>query len=116
MIVQHLIASSISVYERTTSELKAVFRHSDLAPEHVREFLDLFADSDMVKFAKFTPDVETARHLVVRVRELVEVTSSQVREQAKPESDLESFFADGNPPVSGPGGTAARAKPASAGA
>ena len=106
----------MGVYERTTSELKSIFRLSDLAPEHAHELLDLFADSDMVKFAKFTPDVETARHLVARARQLVDVTSSQAREQTKPESDLDSFFADGNPPVSGPGGTAVRAKPASAGA
>ena len=107
---------NLNVFDRTTSELRTVFRLSDLTPEHARALLDLFADSDLVKFAKFTPDVETARHLIARARYLVDVTSREARAAAEPESDLESFFADGNPPVSGAGGKGARVKPASAGA
>jgi hypothetical protein len=64
----------LSVYERTTTELKAVLRRSDLAPEHARRFLDLFSESDLVKFAKFTPNMRSAYQLLSEAREVVTLT------------------------------------------
>jgi hypothetical protein len=65
---------NLRVFEHTTSEMKPVLRQSDLAPEHTRRFLELFTESDLVKFAKLTPDAGVARQLVVEARQLVEVT------------------------------------------
>jgi hypothetical protein len=62
---------NLQVFERTTSELRTTLRQSDLAPEQARRFLDLFSESDLVKFAKFEPDVESGRRLIGEARELV---------------------------------------------
>ena len=72
----------LSVFERTTSELKPVLQASELRPEHSRRLLDLFADSDLVKFAKVVPDQKTAGRLVGRARELVELTRPKPELQA----------------------------------
>ena len=68
---------NLQVFERTTSELRATLRQSDLAPEQARRFLDLFSGSDLVKFAKFEPDVESGRRLIEDARELVTDTMGQ---------------------------------------
>jgi hypothetical protein len=70
----------LRVFDRTTSELKPILQHSELQPEHSRRLLDLFTDSDLVKFAKFIPDFKAASRLTGRARELVELT------RPKPES------------------------------
>ena len=83
----------LRVFDRTTSQLKPVLRQSDLAPEHSRRLLDLFQWSDMVKFAKFTPDPTVAHQVLVEAQALVDQTKPQ------PESDLEDFMTEGKPPV-----------------
>jgi hypothetical protein len=70
----------LRVFDRTTSELKPILQRSELQPEHSRQLLDLFADSDLVKFAKFVPDPKLASRLTARARDLVELT------RPKPES------------------------------
>lgn len=83
----------LPVFERTTSELRILFRGSELAPEHSRRFLDLFAESDLVKFAKFRPGLETARALLGEARDLVAVTSTEVaKPQPNDTAELEAFF------------------------
>jgi hypothetical protein len=62
------------VYDRTTLQLRAVLKRSELEPDHARQVLDLLSESDLVKFAKLTPDDEVARQLVARVRMLVDDT------------------------------------------
>jgi hypothetical protein len=64
----------LSVFERTTSELRPVLRQSELSADHSRGFLDLFMASDLVKFAKLTPDVRQALQLTGEARQLVEAT------------------------------------------
>jgi hypothetical protein len=64
----------LRVFDRTTTELKPILQQSDLAQEHTRRLLGLFIDSDLVKFAKFTPNVETARQATFEARSLVEMT------------------------------------------
>jgi hypothetical protein len=83
----------LRVFDRTTSELKATLRRSDLAPDHTRQLLDLFMESDLVKFAKFTPDVNVARQLVDGARQFVDLT--------KPAPELESLLT-GDPPPAAP--------------
>lgn len=64
----------LRVFDRTTTELKPVLYQSDLDPEHARQFLDLFMEGDLVKFAKFVPDAETAGRVTAEARLLVTVT------------------------------------------
>jgi len=72
----------LHVHDRTTYQLRAIFRQSDLAPEFSRRFLDLFMESDLVKFAKFKPDLETARQLTIEARSLVDGTRPQPEPEA----------------------------------
>ncbi len=76
----------LRVFDRTTSELKAVMRQSDIAPDTARRFLDLFAESDLVKFAKFTPEPNIASGLTDRARRLIDDTRPQ------PQPELETFL------------------------
>jgi hypothetical protein len=80
----------LRVFDRTTSELRPILRYSDLAPDHVRQLLDLFLKSDLVKFAKFTPDLETARQLTGSAHLLVDLT--------RPQPEIEAAEED-QPPV-----------------
>jgi hypothetical protein len=64
----------LHVFERTTFELKTILRGSVLASDQTRQFLELFTDSDLVKFAKVTPDLDEAYVFVDRARHLVEIT------------------------------------------
>jgi len=82
--------------ERTTSELKAALRQSDLEPEPVRQLLALFAESDLVKFAKFTPQVPAARQAMARAQAFVDQTRPQ------PEAGIDEFLAPGNPSATPP--------------
>jgi hypothetical protein len=77
------------VFDRTTSELRPILRRFNLAPEHSQQFLDLFSQSDLVKFAKFVPGVEMARRTLAEARALVEATRPPA------EAELEQFLASG---------------------
>jgi hypothetical protein len=87
----------LGVFERTTSELRAIFHHSELAPDHARLFLELFAESDLVKFAKFTPDTETARRLTARARELVTLTRPRSESELAEFLDIDEARPEGKP-------------------
>ena len=79
--------------DRTTSELRLVLRHSDLASEHARRFLDLFSVSDLVKFAKLTPDLAVARRLAAEARLLIDDT------RPRPQDELEALLEQGQAPA-----------------
>lgn len=64
----------VHAFDRTTTELKQSLRGSTMSPDHARRFIDLFAESDLVKFAKLIPDREVARQLTQQARVLVELT------------------------------------------
>jgi hypothetical protein len=64
----------LHVFERTTFELKTILRGSVLSPDQTRQFLDLFTDSDLVKFAKVTPEPDEAYGLLDRAQHLIEIT------------------------------------------
>ena len=91
---------NLQVFERTTSELRVTLRQSDLAPEQARRVLDLFSESDLVKFAKFEPDVESGRRLIEEARELVTGTMGQALAESQA-----SGTAQGPAPTQGPGGS-----------
>jgi len=82
--------------DRTTSELKAVLRQSDLELEQARQLLSLFAESDLVKFAKFTPQVSAARQVMVRAQAFVDQT------RPRPEAELEELLSPDRPSMTPP--------------
>lgn len=65
----------IPALERTTSELLGSFGRSLVRAENVRDFMDLFMESDLVKFARFRPSQQEAYWLMNKARALVEVTT-----------------------------------------
>jgi hypothetical protein len=79
--------------DRTTSELRLVLRHSDLASQHTRRFLDLFSVSDLVKFAKLTPDLAVARRLTAEARLLIDDTRPRAQDE------LEALLAQDQAPA-----------------
>ncbi|MCJ7534354.1 MAG: hypothetical protein MUO57_02335 [Anaerolineales bacterium] len=62
------------VLERTTGEIKANLKRTMVSNEIANQFIDLLDESDLVKFSKFTPDVASARRVLVQGREIVEIT------------------------------------------
>lgn len=82
--------------DRTTSELKAVLRQSDLEPEQARQLLALFAEGDLVKFAKFTPQTQAAQQVMVRARAFVDQT------RPRPEAELEELVSPDRPSMTPP--------------
>jgi hypothetical protein len=64
----------VHTFDRTTLELKQSLRQSSMAPDHARHVIDLFVESDLVKFAKLTPNLEVARQATDQARKLVDLT------------------------------------------
>ncbi len=58
--------------------------------EDVRDFMDLFMESDLVKFARFRPSQQDAYWLMNKARALVEVTTPEPQPVNEPvEAGLE---------------------------
>ena len=64
----------IRALERTTFELTRDLKRSKLSRSAVHEFIDLFQESDLVKFARFSPYIESAYRRTGQARQLVEAT------------------------------------------
>jgi hypothetical protein len=64
----------IPVLERTTGEVQASMKNANVEPATARRFSSFLDDSDLVKFSKFTPDVQRAYDLVADGIEIVELT------------------------------------------
>jgi hypothetical protein len=76
----------LHAFDRTTTELKVVLQQSTIAPDQTRRFVDLFSESDLVKFAKLKPEIEEAYQLIDDARLLVTLT------KPRPEpTNLEGF-------------------------
>jgi len=73
----------IPARDQTTTELRRALEMTRMSEGYIRQFVDLFTDSDLVKFAKFTPTVDAARDLVEQARQLVRETADEVARQAE---------------------------------
>lgn len=80
----------LHAFDRTTAELRVELKQSLIAPEQTRRLIDLFGDSDLVKFAKLTPEIEEAQQLLDEARVLVTLTKPQ-SELTRPESFDQTF-------------------------
>ncbi|NJN94355.1 MAG: hypothetical protein HC875_09820, partial [Anaerolineales bacterium] len=67
------------------------FRRSPARAEDAAEFMDIFAESDLVKFARYVPHADNVKGLVNRARQVVHITTPQVveapEEPAAPETE-----------------------------
>jgi hypothetical protein len=77
-------------FDRTTSELKVSLSQSKMSPEHSRLYVDLFSDSDLVKFAKLRPTLAEADQLTTRARRLVDVSKPRLEEEQPGEATSSS--------------------------
>ena len=70
----------IPVLERTTGEIKASLKSSQVSHELTVMFVNFLDESDLVKFSKFTPDVDSAGQLLSSGRLIVEMTRPVVED------------------------------------
>ena len=66
----------IPALDLTTAEIKANLNSSTILTTHAQQFLTLFSISDLVKFARLTPDLEEAINLITQARQLIDNTKS----------------------------------------
>ena len=79
----------IPALERTTGEIRADIRQSDMSPDVAALFVAFLQESDLIKFSTFTPDVESARNLLAQARAMVEAT--------RPVQQVDDTTASGKP-------------------
>jgi hypothetical protein len=87
----------IPVLERTTAEIQASMKIAEIHPEIRREFIELLTESDLVKFAKFTPGKTDAKQIIISARHIVEVTKPfEVEVESAGEGDSGTSNPDAN--------------------
>lgn len=65
----------IPALERTTSEIRDSFAVSPTPAERVRDFMKVFMESDLVKFARLRPNTHQAYELIPKARTIVDATT-----------------------------------------
>ena len=86
----------VHAFDRTTTELKVSLRTSSMMPDHARRFIDLFMESDLVKFANLTPEVADAYQLTDQARILVDLTRPAPEPEGTQTSSDENFGVGGS--------------------
>jgi hypothetical protein len=74
----------IPALEQTRAELRSAFRRSPVLAEDAAEFMDIFSESDLVKFARYVPHADNVKGLVNRARAVVVATTPKVEPVAEP--------------------------------
>ena len=67
----------IQATDRTTAEIQKELTTTTLTKEQARQFITILTESDLVKFAKFTPDIASAHTLVTQAKQFVEDTKPE---------------------------------------
>ena len=62
------------VLERTTGEIRSSLKRTKISRDIANQFISFLDQSDLVKFSKFTPDVNSAQQLLLQGRKIVEIT------------------------------------------
>lgn len=75
-------AYRVPAIDQTTDEIRQGLRATDFGTEPARHAVELLEESDLVKFAKFVPDVRSAREAAVQSRRLVELTKPMPADSA----------------------------------
>jgi hypothetical protein len=68
---------AVPALERTTGEIRPDLARVDIAPEVSALLIAFLQESDLVKFSKWTPDVESAQQLLAHGRMIVEATKPE---------------------------------------
>lgn len=79
----------IPALERTTPEIRHSFRQAAVSSEHSHRFMNIFKDSDLVKFARFQPDPEEAYQLLNKARSVIRMTTPVIPETTDTPSQAE---------------------------
>ncbi len=78
----------ISALERTTAELKSALRRTEISRPDAREFISLFEACDLVKFARFVPDMDAARQLIPAAQTLIAATAETENEPVEAREEV----------------------------
>jgi hypothetical protein len=71
----------LPMLERTTDEIRRTLVNSDVPQPEWLRFYKMLTDADLVKFAKVTPDIDSANQLMRDAKLFVEATKPVVEEQ-----------------------------------
>ena len=71
----------LSMLERTTDEIRKTLADSSVPQVEAKRLVNMLADADLVKFAKVTPDSESAAQLMRDAKLFVEATKPVVEEK-----------------------------------
>ena len=85
----------IPAMDRTTWEFSTALRKARVDRDHAGLFVDLFAQADLVKFARFVPEVREAHQAVDEAQHIVDVTKP---ERAAPAATGSATEDDANGP------------------
>ena len=66
---------NLPALEQTTGELRTAFRKSTVPMRDVAGFMSIFSESDLVKFARYQPQLDDVYSLVNRARTAVDATT-----------------------------------------
>ena len=82
----------VPVLERTTNEVQMSLKTTDVDADLASTFTDILDESDMVKFAKVTPDIDSAYMLIETSRQFVEATKPvpAAEDENENKGDMES--------------------------
>jgi hypothetical protein len=94
----------IPVLERTTGEIKASLKGSQVSHEVAGLLVNFLDESDLVKFSKFAPDVVSAEQLLSNGRLIVDMTRP-VADESGAENDEKPSRGISSGPGIGPGGS-----------
>jgi hypothetical protein len=81
----------IPALEQTSAELRHAFRRSAALAEDAAEFMGIFSESDLVKFARYVPHADNVNGLVNQARAVVAQTTPEVEtvaESLTPEAEV----------------------------
>jgi hypothetical protein len=87
----------IQATDRTTAEIQAILNQTSLTTEQAKQFINILSESDLVKFAKFTPDLESAHALIAESRQFVADTKPEPEEEKEQRLKIKNQSPISNP-------------------
>jgi hypothetical protein len=72
----------VPALEQTTSELRRTLRTTSMSEPLAKDYIALFEDSDLVKFADFSPSIDVATQLIDQAQTLVKQSAAEVAAEA----------------------------------
>jgi hypothetical protein len=74
----------IPALEQTTGELRTTFRKSEASMKDVSGFMSLLTESDLVKFARYIPQLDDVNRLIGKARSIVDATTPEPEMELTP--------------------------------